>query len=107
MGKFGEVCDEFDSLDSVTLTFRRASCIIGFIIVDSANQVWAETFAKAVEGKNLKEILFAFGASGPATGGAAAAAGGAAPAAGEAAPAEEAAAEEEESDEDMGMGLFD
>ncbi|CAN6648044.1 large ribosomal subunit protein P1A [Trichomonascus vanleenenianus] len=65
--------------------------------------IWANVFAKAVEGKNLKELLFSIGASaGPAAGAAPAAAGGAAPAA-----AEEKAEEEEESDEDMGMGLFD
>lgn len=66
--------------------------------------VWAETFAKATEGKDLKEILFAFGAAGPAAAAAPAAAGGEA-----AAPAEAEAPkeEEEESDEDMGMGLFD
>lgn len=67
--------------------------------------VWAETFAKAVEGQDLKEILAAFSTAGPAApaAGAAAAAGGdaAAPA------AEEAAEEESESDGDMGMGLFD
>ena len=65
----------------------------------NVDQVWADVFAKAVEGKNLKELLFSFAAAAPASGAAAG---------GEAA-AEEAAEEEaaEESDDDMGFGLFD
>ncbi|KAF5103726.1 hypothetical protein D0Z03_000098 [Geotrichum reessii] len=66
--------------------------------------IWANVFAKAVEGKDLKELLFAFGAAGPAASGPAAAAGGDS---GAAAAAAEEEPEEEESDEDMGMGLFD
>lgn len=68
------------------------------------NQIWAQTFAKAVEGKDLKEILYSFGASGPAAAAAPAAGGAAAEDA--AAPVEEEK-EEEESDDDMGLGLFD
>lgn len=68
------------------------------------NSVWADIFAQAVEGKDLKDMLYSFGAAGPAPG-AAATGSAAAPAA--AAPAEEAAKEESESDEDMGLGLFD
>ncbi|PRT55518.1 60S acidic ribosomal protein P1-alpha 1 [Wickerhamiella sorbophila] len=70
----------------------------------SIEPIWAEVFAKATEGQDLKELLFSFGAAGPAAaaGSAPAAAGGDA-----AAPAEQAASEEEESDGDMGMGLFD
>jgi len=70
--------------------------------------IWASLLAKALEGKNVKELLSNIGAGGaPATGAApAAAAGGAAP---EAAAKEEEKKEEEkeESDEDMGFGLFD
>ncbi|CUM54767.1 60S acidic ribosomal protein P1-B [Debaryomyces fabryi] len=70
----------------------------------SVEDVWADVYAKALEGKDLKELLFSFAAAAPA----AASAGGAAAAAGDAPAAEEEAAEEaEESDEDMGMGLFD
>merc|ERR1712080_640326 len=67
------------------------------------DSIWADVFAKALEGKDLKELLFSFAASAPA-GGAAAAGGDAG-----AAPAEEAKEEEaaEESDDDMGFGLFD
>ncbi|CAD1812756.1 60S acidic ribosomal protein P1-B [Candida parapsilosis] len=74
------------------------------------DSIWADVFAKALEGKDLKELLFSFAASAPA-GGAAAAGGAGAAAGGDAgaAPAEEAKEEEaaEESDDDMGFGLFD
>ncbi|EPY51138.1 60S acidic ribosomal protein Rpp1-3 [Schizosaccharomyces cryophilus OY26] len=67
--------------------------------------IWASIFAKALEGKDLKELLLNIGsgaAAGPVAAGAPAAAG--------EAPAEEKKEEpkvEEESDEDMGFGLFD
>ncbi|AMD20095.1 HCL056Wp [Eremothecium sinecaudum] len=72
----------------------------------SIDNVWADIFSKALEGKDVKEILSGFhatGGSSGATGGAAT--GGAA----QAEAAEEEAAEEaaEESDDDMGFGLFD
>ena len=67
---------------------------------------WADVFAKALEGKDLKELLFSFAAAGPS---APAAAGAAAATSGSAEEAAEEAAEEEkeESDDDMGFGLFD
>ncbi|KAH3902709.1 ribosomal protein P1 beta SCDLUD_000294 [Saccharomycodes ludwigii] len=70
------------------------------------DSIWADLFAKTLEGKDLKELLSGFTAAG-AVGSAAPSAG-----AGEAAGAEEAAGEEaeaaeEESDDDMGFGLFD
>lgn len=67
--------------------------------------IWPDLFAKALEGRDLKELFFNFSAA-PAA--AAPAAG-----AGAAAGSDEAAAEEkeeeakEESDDDMGFGLFD
>ncbi|KAI0088342.1 60s acidic ribosomal protein-domain-containing protein [Irpex rosettiformis] len=71
--------------------------------------IWASLLAKALEGKNIKELLSNVGAGGgapvagaPAAGGAAAAAGGEAPAA-----EEKKEEEKEESDDDMGFGLFD
>ncbi|VVT49903.1 ribosomal protein P1 [Magnusiomyces paraingens] len=68
------------------------------------DNIWANVYAKALEGKDLKELLFAFGAAGPAAAAAPAAAAGSS----EAAPAEEKAeSEAEESDDDMGFGLFD
>ncbi|EGG11247.1 uncharacterized protein MELLADRAFT_70870 [Melampsora larici-populina 98AG31] len=70
--------------------------------------IWATLLAKALEGKDIKDMLTNVGSGG---GGAAApAVGGAAPAAGgdAAAPkAEEKKEEKEESDDDMGFGLFD
>ncbi|KAJ7781202.1 60S acidic ribosomal protein P1 [Mycena metata] len=70
--------------------------------------IWATLLAKALEGKNVKELLSNVGSGGgaPAAGGSAAPAAGAAAAA--EAPKEEAKEEEkEESDDDMGFGLFD
>ncbi|KAG1811246.1 60s acidic ribosomal protein-domain-containing protein [Suillus subaureus] len=71
--------------------------------------IWASLLAKALEGKNVKDLLSNVGAGGgvPAVGApVAAAAGGAAAAE---APKEEEKKEEakEESDDDMGFGLFD
>ncbi|KAM0792139.1 hypothetical protein ACM66B_004838 [Microbotryomycetes sp. NB124-2] len=69
--------------------------------------IWATLLAKALEGKDVKELLTNVGAGGAAP--AAAAAGGAAPAAGAAEEKAEEKKEEEkeESDDDMGFGLFD
>ncbi|KDQ15283.1 hypothetical protein BOTBODRAFT_31941 [Botryobasidium botryosum FD-172 SS1] len=70
--------------------------------------IWASLLAKALEGKNVKDLLSNVGSGGgaPAAGASAAASGGAAPAAEE--KKEEAKEEEkEESDDDMGFGLFD
>lgn len=70
--------------------------------------IWATLLAKALEGKDVKDMLTNVGGgSGPAVSVAApAAAGGAAPAAAEE-KKEEKAEEKEESDDDMGFGLFD
>ncbi|CAK5279772.1 unnamed protein product [Mycena citricolor] len=70
--------------------------------------IWATLLAKALEGKNVKELLSNVGSGGgaPAASAPSGAAGGAAAA--EEAPKEEAKEEEkEESDDDMGFGLFD
>ncbi|KAL1922271.1 ribosomal protein P1 [Calcarisporiella thermophila] len=67
--------------------------------------VWASVFAKALEGKNVKEMLQKVGSAAPSAAPAGgAAAGGAAPAAEE---KKEEKEEEEEEDDDMGFGLFD
>ncbi|KAL1674144.1 60s acidic ribosomal protein-domain-containing protein [Schizophyllum commune] len=70
--------------------------------------IWASLLAKALEGKNVKDLLLNVGSGGgaPASGAAPTAAGGAAAAE---APKEEEKKEEEkeESDDDMGFGLFD
>ncbi|TFK52810.1 hypothetical protein OE88DRAFT_1301376 [Heliocybe sulcata] len=72
--------------------------------------IWATLLARALEGKNVKDLLSNVGAggAGPAVG-AAPAAGGAAAAGAAAEEKEEEKKEEEkeESDDDMGFGLFD
>ncbi|BFZ61867.1 hypothetical protein YB2330_002945 [Saitoella coloradoensis] len=67
--------------------------------------IWASLFAKALEGKDIKELLLNVGGGGaPAAG---VAASGAAAGTSEDAPVEEKKEEKEESDDDMGFGLFD
>ncbi|SCU78542.1 LAFA_0A07118g1_1 [Lachancea sp. 'fantastica'] len=67
--------------------------------------VWADIFARALDGQDLKSLLVNFSAgsaaAAPVAGGAAAAAGG------EEAEEEKAEEAKEESDDDMGFGLFD
>ncbi|BFZ54387.1 hypothetical protein PYCC9005_001422 [Savitreella phatthalungensis] len=69
--------------------------------------IWASLFAKALQGKDVKDLLLNVGGGGaaPAAAAAPAAGGAAAPAAEE--KKEEKAEEKEESDDDMGFGLFD
>ncbi|GAA5843782.1 hypothetical protein JCM9279_000141 [Rhodotorula babjevae] len=69
--------------------------------------IWASLLAKALEGKDIKELLTNVGAGGAAP--AAGASSGGAAAGGAAEEAKEEAKEEdkEESDDDMGFGLFD
>ncbi|RCK55799.1 60S acidic ribosomal protein P1-A [Candida viswanathii] len=68
--------------------------------------IWADLFAKALEGKDLKEFFFNFSAA-PAAAAGAAGAGAAGAAAEEAAEEEKEEEAKEESDDDMGFGLFD
>jgi len=69
--------------------------------------IWANLLAKALEGKNVKELLSNVGSGGgPAVGSAVPAASSGA-AAVEEEKKEEVPEEKEESDEDMGFGLFD
>ncbi|OAA56853.1 Ribosomal protein 60S [Cordyceps fumosorosea ARSEF 2679] len=91
--------------DGLEITADKLQALIKAANVE-VEPIWTSIFAKALEGKDVKDLLVNVGSGG----GAAPAAGGAAPAAGAAAdaPAEEAKEEEkEESDEDMGFGLFD
>lgn len=73
--------------------------------ISGVEPIWAQLFAKALNGQDINALLtqFSAGAAGAASAGPAAVAGGAA--------AEEAEEEEEEakeeSDDDMGFGLFD
>jgi len=70
--------------------------------------IWASLLTKALEGKDIKELLTNIGSgSGPAVAAAPAAGGGAAAPAEEEKKEEKKEEEKEESDEDMGFGLFD
>ncbi|KAK3632374.1 60S acidic ribosomal protein P1 [Elasticomyces elasticus] len=97
--------------DGVEITADKLTSIITAAKIQDVEPIWATLFAKALEGKDVKEMLMnTGGGSAPAAAAAAPAAGGAAPAAGDApaeAKKEEKAEEKEESDEDMGFGLFD
>jgi len=93
--------------DNVEITSEKILAITSAAKVE-VEPVWASLLAKALAGKDVKELLSNVGGGGgaPAAGAPAAAAGGDA-----AAPAEEKkeekAEEKEESDDDMGFGLFD
>ncbi|KAL9130869.1 MAG: hypothetical protein Q9175_006920 [Cornicularia normoerica] len=78
--------------------------------VEEVEPIWTTLFAKALEGKNVKDMLLNVGSGGGAAAAPAGAASGGGPALD--APAEEEKKaekeeEKEESDEDMGFGLFD
>ncbi|KAF2085902.1 hypothetical protein K490DRAFT_45489 [Saccharata proteae CBS 121410] len=94
--------------DNVEITAEKLQTIITAAKVPEVEPIWTQLFAKALEGKDVKDLLLNVG-----SGGAAAPAAGGAAAGGAAAPAEAAAEEKpkeeekEESDEDMGFGLFD
>ncbi|EGX87652.1 60S acidic ribosomal protein P1 [Cordyceps militaris CM01] len=90
--------------DGIDITADKLQALIKAANVE-VEPIWTSIFAKALEGKDVKDLLVNVGSGG----GAAPAAGGAAAATAAAdAPAEEAKEEEkEESDEDMGFGLFD
>ncbi|KAK1716353.1 60s acidic ribosomal protein-domain-containing protein [Colletotrichum lupini] len=95
--------------DGVEITADKLQTLIKAAKIEEVEPIWTSLFAKALEGKDVKDLLSNVGSGGgaaaPAAGGAAA--GGATEAAAEEAPKEEAATEKEESDEDMGFGLFD
>ncbi|GLA05722.1 hypothetical protein AnigIFM60653_006230 [Aspergillus niger] len=91
--------------DGIEVTADKLQTLLSAAKVPEVEPIWTSIFAKALEGKDIKELLTNVGSAGPAAP-AAAAGGAAAPA--EAATAEEKKEEEkEESDEDMGFGLFD
>nr|P50344.1 RecName: Full=Large ribosomal subunit protein P1; AltName: Full=60S acidic ribosomal protein P1; AltName: Full=Allergen Cla h XII; AltName: Allergen=Cla h 12 [Cladosporium herbarum]CAA59463.1 ribosomal protein P1 [Cladosporium herbarum] len=93
--------------EGLEITADKLQALISAAKVPEIEPIWTSLFAKALEGKDVKDLLLNVGSGGgaaPAAGGAAA--GGAAAVLD--APAEEKAEEEkEESDDDMGFGLFD
>ncbi|KAI1269996.1 60s acidic ribosomal protein-domain-containing protein [Xylariaceae sp. FL1019] len=92
--------------DGVEITADKLQTIIKAAGVADVEPIWTQLFAKALEGKDVKELLSAVGSGGGAAAGPAGAAAGGEAAAADA-PAEEKEEEKEESDEDMGFGLFD
>uniref|UniRef100_A0A1D1ZDS2 60S acidic ribosomal protein P1 n=1 Tax=Anthurium amnicola TaxID=1678845 RepID=A0A1D1ZDS2_9ARAE len=94
--------------DGVDITADKLQALTKAAGID-VEPVWASLFSKALEGKNINELLMNIGSPGAGAptggGGAAASSGGAA----EEKKEEEKPAEEdkEESDDDMGFGLFD
>lgn len=95
--------------DNVEITPDKLQTLVTEAGVE-VEPIWTTLFAKALDGKDVKDLIMNVGSG---SGGAAAPAGAAAAAAGgDAAPAakeEEKKKEEEkeESDDDMGFGLFD
>ncbi|KAH7358057.1 60s acidic ribosomal protein-domain-containing protein [Plectosphaerella cucumerina] len=92
--------------DGVEITADKLQTLIKAAKVEEVEPIWTSLFAKALEGKDVKDLLSNVGSGGAAAApgaGGAAAAGGAA----EEAKVEEKEEEKEESDDDMGFGLFD
>jgi len=94
--------------DGVDITPDKLNTLIKAAGINDVEPIWTSLFAKALEGKDVKDLLLNVGSGGggpaPAAGGGGAAGGGAAA---EEAKEEEKEEEKEESDEDMGFGLFD
>ncbi|RYP78396.1 hypothetical protein DL771_000581 [Monosporascus sp. 5C6A] len=94
--------------DGVEITADKLQTLIKAANVTDVEPIWTSLFAKALEGKDVKDLLSNVGSGGGAA--AAPAAGGAAAGGDAAAETKEEKKEEEaaeESDEDMGFGLFD
>ncbi|KAL5514531.1 hypothetical protein ACEPAG_1847 [Sanghuangporus baumii] len=94
--------------DGIEITADKIIALTNAASVE-VEPIWASLLAKALEGKDVKELLSNIGSGGGAPVAAASAVGGAPAAAAEAPKEEEKKKEEEkeESDEDMGFGLFD
>jgi len=94
--------------DGVDITADKLQSLIKAAKIEEVEPIWTTLFAKALEGKDVKDLLLNVGSGGGAAAAPAAGGAGGAAAGGDAAPAEEAKEEEkEESDDDMGFGLFD
>ncbi|KAE8148166.1 60s acidic ribosomal protein-domain-containing protein [Aspergillus avenaceus] len=91
--------------DGVEVTADKLQTLLTAAKVQEVEPIWTSIFAKALEGKDIKELLTNVGSAGPAAPAGAAGAAAAAPA--EAAAEEKKEEEKEESDDDMGFGLFD
>ncbi|KAH7389597.1 60S acidic ribosomal protein P1 [Phaeosphaeria sp. MPI-PUGE-AT-0046c] len=94
--------------DGVDITADKLQSLIKAAKIEDVEPIWTTLFAKALEGKDVKDLLLNVGSGGGAAAAPAAGGAGGAAAGGDAAPAEEEKEEEkEESDDDMGFGLFD
>merc|ERR1711964_293124 len=82
--------------DGVDITADKLQTIIKAAKIDDVEPIWTSLFAKALEGKDVKDLLLNVGSGGAAGGEAAA----------EETKEEEKEEAKEESDEDMGFGLF-
>merc|ERR1712230_101606 len=82
--------------DGVDITADKLQTIIKAAKIDDVEPIWTSLFAKALEGKDVKDLLLNVGSGGGAAGGEAAA---------EETKEEEKEEAKEESDEDMGFGL--
>ncbi|OTA96385.1 hypothetical protein M434DRAFT_67441 [Hypoxylon sp. CO27-5] len=93
--------------DGVEITADKLQTLLKAAKIVDVEPIWTQLFAKALEGKDVKDLLSNVGSGGGAAAAGPAAAGGAAGGAAEEAKEEEKEEEKEESDEDMGFGLFD
>ncbi|KAI0851270.1 ribosomal protein 60S [Daldinia vernicosa] len=93
--------------DGVEITADKLQTLIKAAKIADVEPIWTQLFAKALEGKDVKDLLSNVGSGGAAAAGGPAAAAGGAGAAAEETKEEEKEEEKEESDEDMGFGLFD
>ncbi|KAI1639613.1 60s acidic ribosomal protein-domain-containing protein [Biscogniauxia mediterranea] len=93
--------------EGLEITADKLQTLIKAANVADVEPIWTSLFAKALEGKDVKDLLSNVGSGGGAAAAGPAAGGAAAAAAEEPAAEEKKEEEKEESDEDMGFGLFD
>ncbi|KAL9102781.1 MAG: hypothetical protein Q9163_002099 [Psora crenata] len=98
--------------DDLDVTADKLQTLLKAAKVDDVESIWTNLFAKALDGKNVKDMLLNVGSGGgaaaaPTPGGGGGATGSAADAPTEEKKEEKKEEEKEESDEDMGFGLFD
>ncbi|TQS34753.1 hypothetical protein Golomagni_04853 [Golovinomyces magnicellulatus] len=92
--------------DGIDITADKLQTLIKAAGIDDVEPIWSSLFAKALEGKNIRDLLSNVGSGGGAAA-APAVAGEAGGAAAAESKEEEKEEEKEESDDDMGFGLFD
>ncbi|KAL8746710.1 MAG: hypothetical protein Q9190_001303 [Brigantiaea leucoxantha] len=96
--------------EDLEVTADKLQTLLKSANVVDVEPIWTTLYSRALEGKDVKQMLLNVGSGGGAAAAAPTAGGGGG---GAAAPAEEAQEEKkkeeekEESDEDMGFGLFD